>query len=212
MQLPHIKIKPAPMVITHAVTLRQLYNATTQKVTYTRSKLKPDGKSTELETVDQYIGLKPEWEEGAIASFAGAGEEGVDILPGDVEVEMVIAPDASWAREGSTLEYTAIITLTEVPDTLVISLPHKSLLTHPSLAPTRALTLSFPGALRHRARNPLPGRPDNLHPHHTNRLSRLHEDVARCAPTARGAVATPPSFHGHGCSPAPQALLLISHS
>lgn len=70
--------------------------------------------ATEIETVDQYIGLKPDWVEGPIASFVGAGDEGVDILPGDVEVVMSIAPDPCWAREASVLVYTAKISLSEV--------------------------------------------------------------------------------------------------
>jgi len=123
MQLPHTKHKPEPMVQSLEVTLRELYNSTTKKVTYVRSKLKPDGMSTEDEMVDQYIGLKPEWEEGPIASFSGQGDEGVDILPGDVDVNMTIAPDAQWAREGSTLVYTATISLVEALCGTVLEIP-----------------------------------------------------------------------------------------
>lgn len=123
MQLPHVKQKPPPMVIVHEVTLRELYNSATKKVTYTRKKLKPDGSATYEESVDQYIGLKPTWVAGPIASFSGAGDEGVDILPGDVDVEMVVAPDPHWACEGSTLIYTAEISLTEALCGTVLEIP-----------------------------------------------------------------------------------------
>ena len=43
MQLPHTKAKPPPMVLTSDVTLVELANSATIKVTYTRKKLKPDG-------------------------------------------------------------------------------------------------------------------------------------------------------------------------
>jgi len=123
MQAPHIKCKPAPMVIVHEVTLQELYNLSTKKVSYTRKKLKPDGMSTYDEEMEQYIGLKPWWVAGPIASFAGAGDEGVDILPGDVDVEMEVAPDACWACEGSTLIYTATISLTEALCGTVLEIP-----------------------------------------------------------------------------------------
>ena len=43
MKPPHVKHKPEPMVIVSEVTLEELYNAATKKVSYTRKKLKPDG-------------------------------------------------------------------------------------------------------------------------------------------------------------------------
>ena len=43
MQLPHTKTKPPPMTLVHEVTLQELYNSATKKVSYTRKKLKPDG-------------------------------------------------------------------------------------------------------------------------------------------------------------------------
>jgi len=123
MQLPHTKAKPPPMVLTSDVTLVELANSATIKVTYTRKKLKPDGMSTYDELVDQYIGLKPWWQAGPIASFAGAGDEGVDILPGDVDVVMNLVPDAAWDFEGSTLIYTATISLTEALCGTVLEIP-----------------------------------------------------------------------------------------
>mmetsp|Transcript_24158 Transcript_24158/g.63799 ORF Transcript_24158/g.63799 Transcript_24158/m.63799 type:complete len:318 (-) Transcript_24158:523-1476(-) len=123
MQLPHTKTKPPPMTLVHEVTLQELYNSATKKVSYTRKKLKPDGMSTYDEMMDQYIGLKPWWAAGPIASFSGAGDEGVDILPGDVDVEMEVAPDACWDCEGSTLIYTATITLTEALSGTVLEIP-----------------------------------------------------------------------------------------
>lgn len=123
MQLPHTKTKPPPMVIGLEVTLRQLYNSTSEKVSYSRKALKPSGLSTSDEVVDQYIGLKPHWEEGVVACFAGAGDQGVDSLPGDVEVEMCVAPDPVWKRVGSTLEYTATISLSEALCGTILEIP-----------------------------------------------------------------------------------------
>ncbi|KAL1529984.1 hypothetical protein AB1Y20_000910 [Prymnesium parvum] len=123
MQLPHVKAKPAPKVVELEVTLRELYNCVTKKITYTRKKLKHDEMSTYDEMVDQYVGLKPWWTDGLVASFPGAGDEGVDILPGDVDVAMTIAPDICWACEGSTLIYTARIGLTEALCGTILEIP-----------------------------------------------------------------------------------------
>jgi len=123
MQLPHTKVKPPPIVVCLEVTLRELWNSATKKITYTRKKLKPDGMSTFEETVDQYIGLKPWWCAGPVATFTGEGDEGVDIVPGDVEVEMDIVSDGCWSCDGTTLIYLATITLTEALCGTVLEIP-----------------------------------------------------------------------------------------
>jgi len=45
------------------------------------------------------------------------------VLPGDVEIEMVIAPDDLWSRDGSTLLFKHAMTLTEALVGKIIDVP-----------------------------------------------------------------------------------------
>ena len=53
------------------------------------------------------------WADGTISNFPGMGDEGVDSEPADVQVVLETAADSRWQRDGSTLIYTAQISLCE---------------------------------------------------------------------------------------------------
>ena len=63
------------------------------------------------------------WEDGAIVSFPGLGDEGIEIEAADVEVQVQTEPHDPWAREGSTLYYTARISLMEGLCGTVVEVP-----------------------------------------------------------------------------------------
>ena len=92
MQLPFEKKKAAPVKAVLEVSLGELFNGATKTVSYTRKKLGEDGVQAD-EAVETQLFVKPGWEEGLVATLPGLGDEGVHVLPGDVEIEMVIAPD-----------------------------------------------------------------------------------------------------------------------
>jgi len=112
MQLPFAKAPAAPVTATLEVTLAEVYNGAQKTVTYTRRKLTDDGVTAEDE-VETQLYVEPGWEEGLVATLPGLGDQGVHVLPGDVEIYMVILPDPLWSREGTTLFFKHEITLTD---------------------------------------------------------------------------------------------------
>ena len=122
MQLPFAKTKAAPVTAVVEVTLAEVYNGADKTVSYTRKKLGDDGVTTE-EAVETQLYVKPGWEAGLVATLEGLGDEGVHVLPGDVEIEMVIADDPLWSRDGTTLLYKHAISLTEALCGKVVEIP-----------------------------------------------------------------------------------------
>jgi len=112
MTLPKKPTKPSPLQLLLPVTLAELYNGATKKVVYKRRVLLEDSTTVEKEET-LHIRVHPGWSDGMVTSFEGKGDEGVDSLPGDVEVVLKTEEDPLWEREGSTLYYTADISLCE---------------------------------------------------------------------------------------------------
>ena len=92
MQLPFSKSKAPPVVARIEVTLGEVYNGAHKIVSYTRKVLKDDGVTAE-EAVESQLYVEPGWDEGIVAVLEGMGDQGVHVLPGDVEVELVILED-----------------------------------------------------------------------------------------------------------------------
>jgi len=122
MQLPFAKSKAAPVKATLEVTLAEVFNGATKTVSYTRKKLGEDGVTAD-EAVETQLYVKPGWEEGLVETLPGLGDQGVHVLPGDVEIEMVILPDDLWSRDGSALLYKHAMTLTEALVGKIIEVP-----------------------------------------------------------------------------------------
>ena len=112
MQLPFAKTKAPPVQATLEVTLAEVYNGAQKTVSYTRKKLGGDGVTSD-EAVETQIYVEPGWEAGLVATLPDLGDQGVHVLPGDVEITMVILPDELWSREGTTLFFKHELTLTE---------------------------------------------------------------------------------------------------
>lgn len=101
MQLPFSKEKATPVVAALEVTLAEIFNGATKTVSYTRKLLKDDGVTAD-EAVETQLYVKPGSEEGLIATLEGQGDQGVHVLPGDVEIELIVLPDLC-ARPRRTL-------------------------------------------------------------------------------------------------------------
>ena len=107
MQLPFAKTKAAPVTAVVEVTLAEVYNGADKTVSYTRKKPATtghDGGGGDAAAREARVGG------GLVATLEGLGDEGVHVLPGDVEIEMVIADDPLWSRDDAALQ--AAISLT----------------------------------------------------------------------------------------------------
>ena len=87
-----------------------------------RSPNQADETTTE-ELASLHVTIKPGMEDGTPITFPSAGDEGVGIEPADVDFVLETVPDAAWSREGSTLYYTAELSLTDALCGTVLSVP-----------------------------------------------------------------------------------------
>jgi len=122
MVLPIVPKKPEPDVRPLPVTLAELYNGAVKKVEFTRRVLQADDTTAE-ELASLHITIKPGMNDATAVTFPSAGDEGVGIEPADVDFVVESVPDPAWSREGSTLYYTAEISLTDALCGTVLSVP-----------------------------------------------------------------------------------------
>merc|ERR1711988_672068 len=83
----------------------------------------PPVHSTLEETVETQLYVEPGWDAGLVATLQDLGDQGVHVLPGDVEIYMVISPDPLWKRDGTTLYFKQELTLTEALTGKVVDVP-----------------------------------------------------------------------------------------
>jgi len=122
MQLPFSREKATPVVAALEVTLAEIFNGATKTVSYTRKLLKDDGVTAD-EAVETQLYVKPGSEEGLIATLEGQGDQGVHVLPGDVEIELIVLPDLLWSREGNNLLFKHEMSLKEALCGKVVEVP-----------------------------------------------------------------------------------------
>lgn len=122
MTLPFEKKKAPPVQAELEVSLAEVYNGAAKMVSYTRKALNDDGVTFD-EAVETQIIVKPGWEAGLVATLPGLGNQGVHVLPGDVEISLVITPDDIWSREGTTLLFKHTLTLTEALCGKIVEVP-----------------------------------------------------------------------------------------
>lgn len=92
MQLPFRKEKAPAIVAKLEVTLAEVFNGASKVVSYTRKTLKDDGVTAD-EAVETELYVEKGWEAGIVSTLEGMGDQGVHVLPGDVEIELVIVAD-----------------------------------------------------------------------------------------------------------------------
>jgi len=110
------------MILPLPVTLAEVYNGATKKVTYTRRVMQSDATTAEKsETI--HIRIAPGWADCTVVAFPGMGDEAHDCEPADVGVEMQTESDPLWRRDGTKLVYTATITLSEALCGTIVEVP-----------------------------------------------------------------------------------------
>eukprot|EP00967_Tisochrysis_lutea_P157845 scaffold321312_cov35-Tisochrysis_lutea.AAC.1 len=83
--------KPKPLVVEMPVTLSDIYNGVMKKLTYSRRVLLPDNTTAEkVEAIN--LRVVPGWEDGTVAVYPSAGDEGVDSETADVQVSTTACP------------------------------------------------------------------------------------------------------------------------
>ena len=122
MVLPAVPKKPEADVRPLPATLAELYNGAVKKVEYKRRVLQSDDTTAE-ELASLHITIKPGWEDGMPVIFPSAGDEGVGIEPADVEFVVDTVADPAWSREGSTLFYSAEVSLSDALCGSVLAVP-----------------------------------------------------------------------------------------
>jgi len=122
MQLPAKPQKPPAKQLPLMITLEELYNGATKKVTYARRVLKPDG-ATAAEQNEQHIRIAPGIDESTVFTIPGAGDEGVDVQASDLEVTLQLHPSAPWAKKGSTLYFSADLALVDALCGSIVEVP-----------------------------------------------------------------------------------------
>ena len=112
MQLPLRRTKPPPVRMELSVTLADLYNGAVKASTYTRRVLGEDGTTTDQLTTQQ-VKVAAGAANNSVVVFESAADEGVDIEPADVEFVLATVADTAWERDGTTLYYTAQVSLVD---------------------------------------------------------------------------------------------------
>ena len=112
----------AQLCLALPVTLSELFNGATKKLSYQRRVLKDDS-TTEDTSHTLHVRVVPGWEDGTIVNFPGLGDEGIDCEAADVEVQVQTEPHSPWEREGATLYYTARISLSDALCGTIVEIP-----------------------------------------------------------------------------------------
>ena len=122
MQLPFSKEKAPAIVAPLETTLAEVYNGAHKTVIYTRKLLTEAGLTVD-EEVESTIYVQPGSEEGVVSTLEGQGDQGVHVLPGDVDIELVLLPDDRWSRQGNDLFFKHVLKLSEALCGTVIEVP-----------------------------------------------------------------------------------------
>ncbi|KNC52675.1 heat shock protein 40 [Thecamonas trahens ATCC 50062] len=104
-------VKPATDLHTLRLTLEQLYAGCTKKIKITRRVLNSDGQTTREQATVLTVPIKPGFKAGTRITFAGQGDQGPGMEPGDVVFVVAEKPHKVFARNGNDLVYTATVSL-----------------------------------------------------------------------------------------------------
>lgn len=87
------------------LSLEELYEGTSKKVTFLRKVLNPDGHTSSTREQTFCINVKPGWKSGTKVTFEKKGDEAPGIIPGDVVFVVNQAPHPRFQRNGDDLHY-----------------------------------------------------------------------------------------------------------
>ena len=102
-----------PLVIPVTCTLNELYSGCLKPVSFTRSKLKPDGRTTLEVNEEKMIEVKPGASENDQIVFKGQGNEAAGIETSDLTFQLKQATHSSYTRKGKNLFYKAKVSLAD---------------------------------------------------------------------------------------------------
>ncbi len=93
------------------VSLEELYAGAIKKQKVTRQVLSDDMKTTTPEEKILTIDVQPGWKEGTRLTFPDAGDEGVNMKPGDIVLTLKEKPHPRFTRRKMDIVFTAQISL-----------------------------------------------------------------------------------------------------
>lgn len=106
------KAKPMPALEQNLyLSLEELSQGASKKVKIVRQAMADDMKSTRPTESILSIDVRPGWKAGTKLTFPGAGDEGLDALPGDVVLVIREKPHPRFERRKNDLIFTANISL-----------------------------------------------------------------------------------------------------
>ena len=111
-----------------ACTLEELFHGCVKKFAITSKRYVNDREEFLDETKILEIHVLPGWKQGTKVTFPNEGDEGLNVLPGDVVFEVQERPHKCFTREGTNLIYTANISLADAlgGTTVITNIPDLS--------------------------------------------------------------------------------------
>jgi len=105
------------------VSLEDLYRGRTKTMRITRKRLSADGQSVRNESKELSIEIRRGWKAGTTVTFAGEGDEGVGVAPGDVQFVIAQKAHSVFEREGDDLIRTVRVTLKQALCGVSVNVP-----------------------------------------------------------------------------------------
>ena len=111
---PSKKTQDPPIEHDLMVSLEEIATGATKKMKISRRVLNPDQRSTRMEDKVLVIDIKPGWKQGTRITFSREGDQSPTNIPADIVFIIKDKPHPTFQRDGSSLIYTAKISLKEV--------------------------------------------------------------------------------------------------
>ncbi|XP_075527255.1 dnaJ protein homolog 1-like [Dermacentor variabilis] len=105
------------------VSLEEVYNGCTKKITITRMVTGPDGHTPMPEAKVFEVVVKPGWKEGTKIRFHREGDRLPNSIPADVVFVIRDKPHRQFKRDGADVRYVAKITFKEALRGTVVEVP-----------------------------------------------------------------------------------------
>lgn len=111
---PTKKTQDPPIEHDLMVSLEEIATGATKKMKISRRVLNPDQRSTRMEDKVLVIDIKPGWKQGTRITFSREGDQSPTNIPADIVFIIKDKPHPLFQRDGSSLIYTAKISLKDV--------------------------------------------------------------------------------------------------
>ncbi|KAJ8602228.1 hypothetical protein CTAYLR_003667 [Chrysophaeum taylorii] len=120
--------KMEPITRTLECTLEELFNGCVKKFAVTRKRLSSEpAEDGSMQFVDEKktltIHVKPGWKKGTKVTFANEGDAGPHVVPADIVFELNEIRHKTFAREGTSLVFTAEVSLADALGGTIVEVP-----------------------------------------------------------------------------------------